>query len=248
MPSTVDAWAMSSATNPNALILSDGGVGSLVAVWREWVSRPTVRGGTDIRAALRTVIRGEAASASVLLGTSPPGTPRAAAAARQAELAGVPFVQSVECGIMESLSSAALLRAAEIGAARGLSRIVWPVHLGGGTSSAAMTTAADRAAQVSQLALLDLPRAGGPRTLEIETPLLDLSDAQVLELALDLDVPLPRLRDAVSGLEAAGGSCWWCEGTSAGKASMCGACPSCERWRAAWMAIDPAGLLMDGGT
>ena len=239
---------MLSATNQNALILSDGGAGSLVAVWRELVSRPTVRGGTEVRAALRAVIRGEAANASVLLCTAPPGTPRAAAAARQAELAGVAFVQSVEHGVMELLSSAALLRAAEIGAARGLSRIVWPVHLGGGTSSAAMTTAADRAAQVSQLSLLDLPRAGGPRTLEIETPLLNLSEAQVLELALDLDVPLPRLRDAASGFEAAGGSCWWCDGIPAGEAAMCGVCPSCERWRAAWMAADPAGLLMLGRT
>jgi 7-cyano-7-deazaguanine synthase in queuosine biosynthesis len=111
-----------------------------------------------------------------------------------------------------------------------------------------MTTAAERASQVSQLSLLDLPREGGARTLEIETPLLDLSDGQVLELALDLDAPLPRLRDGAPGFDAAGGACCWCERASAGGGTMCGACASCGRWHETWKAVDPAGLMMLCGT
>lgn len=241
---------MSVRTQTEAMFVSDGGLGSLVALWRERARWPRERSAPDIRAELRSVIRGEPSRGSVVLCVAPAGTPGSAAAARQADLSGLLVVQSDECGQVESLSSVALLRAADVAVARGLSRVVWPVHLGGGSSSEPMTTAADRAAQVAQLALLDLPRAGGPRTLEIETPLLELSDAQVLELALDLDAPLPRPLGGAQGFRAAGGACWWCDRTPrpGTEGTMCGSCTACRRWGRAWAAADPAGLMRVGGT
>lgn len=241
---------MSVRAQTEALFVSDGGLGSLVALWRERARWPRERGAPDIRADLRSVIRGEPPRGSAVLCIAPAGTPGAAAAARQSDLSGLPVIPSIEPGQVESLSSVALLRTAEVAVARGLSRIVWPVHLGGGSSSEPMTTAAERAAQVAQLALLDLPRAGGPRTLEIETPLLELSDAQVLELALELDAPLPRPLGGAQGFHAAGGACWWCDRTQrpGAEGTMCGACTGCQRWGRAWAAADPAGLMRVGGT
>lgn len=241
----------------DALIISDGGLASLVAAWREAIE---VRRRThpsrlpDIRAELRAVIRGAPQAGSAMLCIAAAGSPAANAAARQSELSGFPMVSlgtSLNC---ESLGSDALLRAARLAAERGLSRVVWPIHLGtgGGNLMEHMTTAVERAAQVAQLAALDLPRAGGPGTLSIESPLLDLADAALIELALDLDAPVPRPWIDQPGFDAGVGACWWCEagqavspepGAPAGEQSMCGTCNGCTRWREAWKSADPAGLL-----
>lgn len=248
----------------DALIISDGGLASLIAAWREAIevrrrSHPSRL--PDIRSELRAVIRGAPQAGPAMLCIAAAGSPAASAAARQSELAGFPMESLGTSSNCVSLNSEALLRAAKLAAERGLSRVVWPIQLGtgGGNLMGHMTTAVERAAQVAQLATLDLPRAGGPGTLSIETPLLDLADAALIELALDLDAPVPRPLLEQPGFDAGVGACWWCEagqaasaqpaanGTAEGGRSMCGVCNGCTRWREAWKSADPAGLLAVGG-
>lgn len=248
----------------DALIISDGGLASLVAAWREAIElrlRTHPSRLPDIRAELRAVIRGTTQAGPAVVCVAAPGSPAAAAAARQAELAAFPMVSLGTASRCESLSSEALLQAARLAAERGLSRVVWPIQLGagGGNLMEHMTTAVERAAQVAQLAALDLPRAGGPGRLTIETPLLDVADGALIELALDLDAPVPRPLLEQPGFDAGVGACWWCEagqaasaqptanGTAEGGRSMCGVCNGCTRWREAWKSADPAGLLAVGG-
>lgn len=256
LPRPDDLSAVADRGN-DALIISDGGLASLVAAWREaMVVRRRMHPSRlpDIRAELRAVIRGTSQAGSAILCIATPGSSAAHAAARQSELAGFARVSLGTSSNCESLSSEALLRAARLAAERGLSRVVWPIQLGtgGGNLMEHMTTAVERAAQVAQLAVLDLPRAGGPCTLSIETPLLDLADAALIELALDVDAPVPRPLVDQPGFDAGVGACWWCEsgqaaGTATGKLSMCGECNGCTRWREAWRSADPAGLLAVGG-
>ncbi len=86
--------------------------------------------------------------------------------------------------------SGALLQAATAAAAAGASRLIWPEVAAGDLDR--MAREADRALLISRLVGLD---EAAPARFEIETPLLDLTDEQVAELALDLDAPVWR--------------CWW---------------------------------------
>jgi 7-cyano-7-deazaguanine synthase in queuosine biosynthesis len=53
----------------------------------------------------------------------------------------------------------------------------------------------------------------------------------VLDLALDMDVPLA--------------ASWWCDREQDG---ACGSCGSCARWRAAQEQVDPQGLVQMMGS
>lgn len=128
-----------------------------------------------------------------------------------------------------------LISAAAAAAEAGLGRVIWPIHAGPNPELDldALADICDRALLVSQLATIDLPRAvsgNSLRAIKIETPYADFTDAELLELALDLDAPL--------------GACWWCRSESSTESqSPCGACAECVRWRQALAAIDPQNLL-----
>lgn len=102
--------------------------------------------------------------------------------------------------------SEALLRAAHTAAELGCRRVVWSVQfafVGGEPNLDHVASAVDRAMLVSRLASLDVwdrPEIAVPE-VRIETPLVDLSDEQIADLALDLSVPL--------------GTLWWLHGTGA---------------------------------
>ncbi len=90
--------------------------------------------------------------------------------------------------------SPALLAAAHIAATVGRRRLVWGVqypYLGSEPDLDSIATTVDRTLLISRLASLDLwddPEAKVPEVL-IETPLVDLSDEQVADLASDMSVP-----------------------------------------------------------
>lgn len=99
--------------------------------------------------------------------------------------------------------STLLLAAARHAAAAGATRLIWPIAVDADLDQ--LTTEADRAVLISRLIALepDLGPAAGAGRFEVQTPLLDLSDAQVAEVAIDLDVPVWR--------------CWWWPATGAGR-------------------------------
>lgn len=150
--------------------------------------------------------------------------------------------------------SAMLLSACAQAMTLGIGRVIWPLHQGGvgagGPIESAeidlewMSEMTDRALLAGQLASVDVARvrrdgrggAGGGGSVgmvRVETPYADFSDAELLDLALDLDVPL--------------GAAWWCEregeGEGEGRGTPCGACGACEQWRAALGVVDPQSLL-----
>ena len=117
----------------------------------------------------------------------------------------------------------------------GLSRVVWPVHLGGhgGAESAgaesetaihgpqidAIADAYDRAMLAARLLSIDAAR-DGCGAITIETPYIDFTDTDLLDLAADLDAPLSAV--------------WWCaRDEDASGAAGCGRCIECRRWDAA---------------
>jgi hypothetical protein len=124
----------------------------------------------------------------------------AAAVGAQAELLDLEVIGSSMPGEETSIM---LLRAARAAAAAGAARLVWPEAVNADLDR--MSREADRALLVSRLIALepDLGPAAGAGRFEVQTPLLDLSDAQVAELAIDLDVPIWR--------------CWWWPAVSAAR-------------------------------
>jgi len=105
-----------------------------------------------------------------------------------------------------------LLHAIAAASSRGSSRVIWPVRCGEDPDAGA--TAADRALIVGRLAALDAEPGRAPE--RIETPLLDLTLEQMLDLAKDLDAPLD--------------ASWWCQRDGS---TPCGGCAACVRWRTA---------------
>lgn len=110
--------------------------------------------------------------------------------------AGVAAWPGLEGG---GLSATARLLAAGSEAIRlGFARVIWPVHLGGpgratlGESAfpveriEAIADATDRAVAAGRLLSIDAPGDG----LSIETPFADLTDVQLADLAIEVDLPL----------------------------------------------------------
>lgn len=77
-----------------------------------------------------------------------------------------------------------LLDAVDEARAASCAAVLWPVHYGHDLD--AVSQASDRLRLVNTLALLELGQAA-PR---VEAPLLDFTDAEVAELALDVEAPL----------------------------------------------------------
>ncbi len=90
-----------------------------------------------------------------------------------------------------------MLAAAALAAAEGLDYVLWPVHAGQDLELARVAEAVDRAALVTRLASLDAA-AAGLRPVDMRAPYADFTDAQIADLALDMDLPLR--------------TCWWWEG------------------------------------
>lgn len=92
-----------------------------------------------------------------------------------------------------------LLDACSIAMGRGIRKVVWGVQIDGDEGMGTeridrIALVLDRAILVGRLATLDAPGSGAVEVV-VETPLADLTDQQVVDLALDLSV--------------AHDTCWW---------------------------------------
>ncbi|MBO6513642.1 MAG: hypothetical protein JJ974_06745 [Phycisphaerales bacterium] len=91
-----------------------------------------------------------------------------------------------------------LLDAAALAIKLGFKRVLWPIHIQESTEDAQrlsqISTAIDRSILAARLATLDAQSQGGVE-VTIETPLVDLTDQQLADIAADLNVPIT--------------SCWW---------------------------------------
>lgn len=107
---------------------------------------------------------------------------------------------------------------------RGGTRVFWPVSAAAGDSLDLdrIAQAADRALMAGRLAGLDAMLHGSPG-LTIQTPLVDLTDRQLADLAMDMDVPLE--------------ACWWW-----GDAPDAQAHQARARWRSSLAAVGWSGV------
>lgn len=110
------------------------------------------------------------------------------------------------------LTTWTLLQAVSTAASRGCARVVWPIRCGEDLDRGA--EAADRALLLARLVAIDT--GAGEAPVRIETPLLDLTLDQLLELARELDAPID--------------ASWWCQRDGS---TPCGGCSACTRWRTA---------------
>lgn len=228
------------------VIVADGSIGGLVCAVRESIAR----GGAE-RAPGTEGARGAAGVLWVPQDDRPARARRVSCVTRLAELTGFAAQTERQLALVDASAARALSAAgvaesgisgvrlttqllSAIAEARsiGASRVIWPAHAGGhrdrGVDVDALTAITDRALLVSQLAMID----GGESavgTVRIETPLADLTDEQVMDLALDLDAPLH--------------AAWWCLNE---QSEPCGHCSQCLRWREALAAVDPAQAVRIG--
>lgn len=110
------------------------------------------------------------------------------------------------------LTTWTLLQAVSTAASRGCARVVWPIRCGEDLDQGA--EAADRALLLARLVAIDT--GAGEAPVRLETPLLDLTLDQLLELARELDAPID--------------ASWWCQRDGS---TPCGGCSACTRWRTA---------------
>lgn len=201
-----------------SLVISDGGVGSLVALSAHFALPDRDRSPIGV----------------VAWGfDSDEADARARAVAEQARAVGativdVPAAAPADREAVGNRVTRRLVEVALAARAMGVRRVVWPAHAGadhadggGGGVLDRMAAIIDRAALVSRLVSLDDERAGNVGVdardagrgvgVEITTPHADLSDREMAELMLDLDAPV--------------WTCWWARGGGA-KASL-----EREHWR-----------------
>jgi hypothetical protein len=95
-------------------------------------------------------------------------------------------------GLSETLH---LITATYQGAQLGCDAVVWPVQFAGNAPDAEkIALVVDRALLVTRLASLDSAEHGRP-AIRVDTPYADLTDRQMVDLAIDLNVPVEL--------------CWW---------------------------------------
>lgn len=104
-----------------------------------------------------------------------------------------------------------LTEAAFAARALGCARVLDPTQVG--PDHTAVGEALNRAMAVTRL----LEYTGAERSLVIDLPLVDLTDAELIELADDAGAPLDQ--------------CWPCANSSD---QPCASCPECERWQRAF--------------
>ncbi|HZW07453.1 MAG TPA: 7-cyano-7-deazaguanine synthase [Phycisphaerales bacterium] len=205
---------------PSCLIIADGSIATLAAVWREAVCRPGGGGGVG--------------NAKPSLWAPSNLAPHAAAAnARFVKLAGLPSIvtgplPATTAGLSASLM---LLAAGEDAAKRGIGRVVWPVQFAASDDATRLTQvggAFDRALLAARLLSIDTRQTGGQSVL-IHTPFAELNDNQLLDLAADMDAPV--------------GAAWWCEKQADAQQPPCGGCAPCLRWLSAMRHAGIAGPI-----
>lgn len=232
------------------LIIADGGIASLLASWTEGICTPAAGGGGRSGGGVEGVggvggiggpilwFPGAQVIPPALVASSLETVRRQAELCHAAELIIHADAASIIADDPPTLRAAGLrqtgmlIAAAVEAARRGLSRVIWPIHLGGPDNPAAIdlptvADACDRALLVSQLIQIDLT---GGRELRIETPYADFTDRQIAELALDLDAPLD-----VAAVR-------WCDLPPADPSvpapgAACGRCVTCRRWAAAFAGL-----------
>ena len=179
-----------------ALVIADGSIAGLTALAiasEETVRRENVghaqppavwlpAGGHDDAAADRAVRAQAGAYGAVYVGFGP-----ATGGESGGETGG---------GLAES---AMLIAAGGLAIANGCRRVIWAVQGGGDGPDApapveTIARSLDRALLAGRLVSLEAEDAGLPEVV-IETPLVDLTDAQLAELAMDLSAPVE--------------TCWW---------------------------------------
>jgi len=108
-----------------------------------------------------------------------------------------------------------LTEAAYLALESGIKRVVWPVRIPQNHPSRikAIGDTLDRAMLVSRAVSLDATAQTAPEVV-IETPFIDLSDAQLVDLARDLTLPID--------------ACWWADAQTL---------PLAQQRRAHWDAI-----------
>lgn len=173
---------------PPALVLSDGGLEGLVAaaIAVERAALPTDRH------AYLWCVPGRFEGASMVRDTAAAAAERQRASLKLGSVAArVPAALGDGARTTGEADSMVLLRAGSIAAELGLRRVIWPVRAQmdratGGPDVNDAARIVDRAVLVTRLIELDVEGPG----VTIETPLVDLADDQVLELAHDLGVPM----------------------------------------------------------
>lgn len=154
----------------------------------------------------------------------PAGARRAKAAGDHADLIGAELLEddawhprgagrTVEPALARVV---ALMQALTVASARKCSKVVWPIVAGPRPAEA--LRAVDQATGATDLLEVSLPSEEG-EPLVIDTPLVDLTDEQVLDLADDAGAPLDAFWPCERDVE--GGPCLDSTNT----------CPSCGRWR-----------------
>ncbi|MEM7756405.1 MAG: hypothetical protein AAF297_12330 [Planctomycetota bacterium] len=206
-------------TTPPALVLSDGGLEGLVAA-----AMAVERAGlpTD-RHAYLWAVPGRFEGAEAVRTTALAAADRQRAMLKLGSVAArVPATVGDGAASRGEADSALLLRAGSIARELGLRRVIWPARAGvdratGGVDVAEAARIVDRALLVTRLVELDDDGPG----VAIETPLVDLADDQVAELAADLGVPM----DAV----------WWASDLSGRPGEVARA--ERERWERAAVGV-----------
>lgn len=197
-----------------ALILTDGGLAGLLACFIEGVCRSAGRVAPTpptSRSAQAPPTSAPLSKTTLCLALPPHLEPQRAqrlAAARHAaeithlaeviEISPVPFEHDTKLREQGLGESALLMAAGSEALRRGLARVVWPVQVGGpggdghqGSGGAgqhldSIADAFDRAMVCARLLSID----AGPDGLAIQTPFVDFTDAQLADLAADLDLPI----------------------------------------------------------
>jgi len=190
------------------LVISDGGVGALVACM---AARESLYAGVSAKASRANDAGSSAESGAtsailrerrplVFLGELPAssGTARLRAVERQCAALDLELVEPTPADANPTSAprgeraTRMLVNAGFAAALRGAGRVLWPVHFFNGTDIDLdqIADAFDRATLVTRLLGLDAQPG-----VRVEIPYADFTDRQVAELAVDLDAPL-RL-------------CWW---------------------------------------
>jgi len=206
------------ATPGRTLILSDGGLTSLLAA--------AIACDEDGRRAREREAPGER-SLLWACGTSSDLDPVCVhAAAQHAQIFSLEYVPPIEfggaaaaiLGLRGEVETMTLVRACYLAAARGARRVLWPVQLPGSGARDGnldlIARAMDRALLVSRLVSIDEADIGVPE-VSIETPFVDLDDEQIADLALDMELPVE--------------ACWW--------SGAYGQAPGSARERERWLPL-----------
>ncbi len=202
-----------------ALIMTDGGLASLLACFVEGVCRPVGSVGPDLGDAASGRGKRPVVWFATTSDQSAQRESRLAAARHAAALSRISTVIEGQVatdgpsGHAGSVGrkplgpewSRLLMAAGAAAIQHGLSRIVWPVQLGGAGIDDhagqepgaawldAIADASDRALVCGRLLSLDVPGTGGDGEtsgITIQTPFVDFTDAQIADLAADVDLPV----------------------------------------------------------